>query len=187
MKLKLFSTLLTSLLVSVSLSAAPLEYGVQGGLNFIEFTGGGNVDPDLGFNVGGSVTLPLENNFSVRAELNYVASTVKDAEDSELKIKQDVIQLPVLLVYRLNPQVNLVGGAYLTSLLSVKAEYQGMSVDIKDLYNSTNFGLTVGAEYTISKSFALDARYLLGLTDLSKSSNSDLKESGFQFGARYSF
>lgn len=51
----------------------------------------------------------------------------------------------------------------------------------------TTFGIQLGAEYNVYKGLLVDARYNIGLTDLDKGSESNIKMHYFQIGLGYKF
>ena len=54
--------------------------------------------------------------------------------------------------------------------MSAKAKADGESVDIKDEFNSTDFGLNVGFGYDFTENIGVGLRYTAGLSNIAKDS-----------------
>ena len=145
------------------------------------------------------------------AEFN-LADVFDDAEIASTKkasatININQISVPLSAKYTFDNKVSLLGGFSVNFLtgVSTKAEIDGKDVkssfqnevlgntnidsELKKQISSTNFGLHIGAEYSISENVFVDARYNFGVSSLNKNFTdlATLKQRYFQFGVGYKF
>jgi hypothetical protein len=79
-------------------------------------------------------------------------------------------------------------GPQLGILTSAKTKVGSNNLDVKDNFNSTDIGLTVGMSYVKpSTGFGYDIRYNHGLTNINSSDVDVNYNRGFQFGFFYLF
>ena len=159
---------LVVLLISAS-AFAQLNGGVKAGLNLADFGADAKDAFDsksrIGFHVGGYLTFSLSDAISIQPELLYNSVGAKfegDGEDAD--IVMDYISIPVMFQYNINESFNIQAGPQLGLLMSAKVKADGSSVDIKDSFKGTDFGLNVGVGANFGKLNAT-ARYCLGLAN----------------------
>ncbi|MCC7520157.1 MAG: PorT family protein [Flavobacteriaceae bacterium] len=144
-----------------------------------------------------------------------LGSTVELQVKNEVKGKLAYLQVPVLAKYYITEGFSVEAGPYVGFLLSAK--YDGKSTtsyngsvlgttdydneDLKDEYNSTDFGLKFGVGYKLENGLMFSAGYNLGLSDLQKEDEGEVsgddgvkgtesfkvKNQFFQFGVGYKF
>lgn len=170
MKKTLFIILLLSIGFS-NLNAQNLKIGVKAGLNYANFEGSDiKTDAITSYHAGIVADISLFKSFSIQPELLYSTqgASYENAID-EFKNELGYISLPVMLKVYLSDSFSLDIGPQASFLLSKKDEF-----DLND-YNTFDFSANAGVSLKITKSLFAQARYSLGLTEISK--NADVKNS----------
>ena len=162
-------------------NAQKAQFGLKGGLNIanqnFSSSDGENLDSDalVGFHIGGFVDIKIADKFSIQPEVLYSTQGTKpslDEGDSEgfESFKTSYINVPVMVKYYAAKNFNLELGPQIGFLASakIKANPGGNSieVDAKQLYQSIDFGLNVGAGYDFTKNVSASVRYNFGLADI---------------------
>ncbi|MFV9550986.1 outer membrane beta-barrel protein [Algibacter sp. PT7-4] len=121
-----------------------------------------------GFFIGYYFTdIELGDKFELQPEIDFVS--IKDLNQ---------LQVPVLVKYEVIDNINVLAGPNVGYLL-----------DAPEGIKSINFGVDVGAAYTLTDNFNINARYGFGLSNLLDNPAGDAtsKLSGFQIGIGYQF
>ena len=220
MRFKILTILVMGLLISACTSMAGelLDKGIKGGINLAKFTGddaGDNVSTRMGFSAGGYLTFDMGENFNLQPEI-YFASKGSKHEDSdkgsgssysyeytdETTMTLNYIEVPVLGVFALSPELVLVAGPYVEFFLNGESKdkydysyefydsYNGVwesdsnsgtettKIDSKDI-TSPNYGLVFGLEYNTG-SMTIGGRYSMGLNSIWDDKDIDVKHSVIQ-------
>jgi hypothetical protein len=169
--------------------AQNVQFGVKAGVNLANFNEdiSPNSNSKAGLNIGALAHIHLTKNWAVQPEAVY---SMQGAEysNSNTKIKVNYVNIPVLAQYMFANGFRLQTGPQLGILTNSKVEYNGaVEVNSDNNYKSTDFGWSFGAGYLTKAGFGLDARYNLGISDISKTDPSDLKNRVWQFGVFYQF
>ncbi len=115
-------------------------------------------------------------------------------EDSVLKY--DYINIPLLAKFYVAKGFSLETGLQIGFLIKAKGEARGggsieeVSIDLKDLVKTVDFGLNFGMGYKLAMGLHFGARYNLGLSNIADNENSEErsdKNSVFQFSIGYFF
>ena len=164
-------------------NAQDAKFGVKGGVNFATLSGDvENESSIVGFNVGGFAEIKISDKFSVQPELLYSTQGAK-FEYSEFgntykeTLKLAYLNLPVMAKYYVAPKFSLEAGPQIGFLLSAKDEYSGEgmsgSANVKDNFNSIDFGLNFGAGFDFTDNFSAGIRYNLGLSNIADTEAGD--------------
>ncbi len=165
--------------------AQMLKFGVKGGLNFANYTGGDVANYDFktitNYHAGLVVELNVFQNFALQSELLY---STKGAElkglGEQFKNELGYISIPVLAKFYLTSnKLSLELGPQASVLVSERNE-----VDANDT-NSFDFGLAGGLSYKITDGLFVSGRYVAGLTEAKQ--DADVKNSVIQFSVGYMF
>ena len=83
---------------------------------------------------------------------------------------------------------SLEAGPQIGFLMSAKAKADSESIDVKDAFESTDFGINVGAGYDVTENINLGLRYTIGVSNILKDSG-DFKagNSNIAFAVGYKF
>lgn len=162
--------------------------GIKGGLNLGKFNGedvkdiSDELDEKLfiGYSGGAFVSLPIGNVFSLRPEILFTnnGANFESSEDglgSKMAINLNWLNIPVLLVLNLTPNIRVFGGPYfdifLNGTMKLEISYEGESFDEeedigKDEITSLAYGAIAGAAIGIGKRMDLEIRYSRGINTL---------------------
>jgi opacity protein-like surface antigen len=149
-------------------NAQETRFGAKGAVNFSNF-GGDSEDTDMkvGFAIGGFAEVKLSDKFAVQPELLY---SILGAKEGDVSANLNYIVIPVMAKYFVADQFSLEAGPQLGILMSAKATDGDNSADIKDGFNTTDFGFNFGAGYDVTEDINIGLRYSLGLSNILKDS-----------------
>ena len=178
--------ILTAIALATYTSNAQVGFGVKAGVNISSWSGSDATGTSslTGFYGGGLVNIPISSMFSVQPEVLFSGEGVKATTGDE-KIVTSFVNIPVMAQYNTHG-FTLETGPQLGILVSAKAKGGGFpEEDVKSSFNSTNFSWAFGAAYKLAMGLGFNARFNLGLSNLSKDSQSTIKSSVFSLGAFY--
>lgn len=201
--------------------AQEVNLGVKAGGNYstLKEIEGGETDHLPGFHVGLTAEISLSPTFSLQPELLYSLEGVKADFNYSIggatfsldqKIKLGYINLPVMAKYFVTPAFSLQAGPQAGYLVSARNEYESKSKlpgeaqvnesgedDIKDSLKKISLGLNLGLGYNFQNNLFIQARYHMGLSDISDYEDEmgedfegeleKIKNSGFQVSLGYRF
>jgi hypothetical protein len=171
----LFCILLTTFLESKAQFA---EFGIKGGLNFTNYRDGNisgfDFETATNFHLGGLVEFSLLTNLNIQIELLYsTQGALFERIEYDVKNELGYISIPVLAkVYINNDNLSLEVGPQF-SFLATERNRVGTSNT-----ESYDFGLVGGLGLKLTDTFFIQARYILGLSDVKP--NADIKNSAVQ-------
>jgi hypothetical protein len=181
--------LLTVLLVVVALATTTaaqdlinfdnITYGLTGGVNYTNVAK--QFDSKIGFELGGYANYALDQDLSIKTSLLYATCGSKNG-DSTLKLAY--VKVPVVVAYKVTPEIKCYGGVYGAYKLSADVDNDGTNVDVKDSYKTLDYGVLVGGSYTIDQ-FVIDASYTLGLVNITGNDAMSYQNSGIAVGVGY--
>lgn len=176
MKKTLFVTVLL-FAMTFSVQAQLLQIGVKAGLNYSNLTGSNiKTDAITNYHAGLVARIGLTKGIAFQPELLYTTqgASYKDAV-SEFTNELGYIAIPAVLILDLNKTFSLELGPQASFLLSEKK-----AVNVNDS-NSFDFSVVGGLGIKLTKSIFVQARYGLGLTEVS--ANAEAKNSVLQLSA----
>jgi hypothetical protein len=157
------------------------QIGVRAGLNIASYSVSGdgatiNSDPQIGFHFGIVNDFKLTDNITFRPGLLYSGKGGKISFDlfgvsESVSSTYNYLEIPLSFVYNFKGEEQgffAEAGPYLGFLLSAKSEDE----DIKESFNSLDFGLNLGLGYDLG-SFIIGANYSLGLANIAKTEDGD--------------
>lgn len=175
------------LATSAAVQAQFVQIGVKAGVNFANQTGGSDfdgisVDKEgiTSYHAGLVAELKLLEKFSIQPELLYTTqgATYKNAI-SEFKNEMGYIAIPVMAKIYMTKSLSLELGPQASFLVSNKKEFDASDPKTFD------FSVNAGLGLKVVGGLFVQARYGLGLTEISK--EADFKNSVFQLSAGYMF
>ena len=133
--------------------------------------------------------------FSIQPELLYSMEGEQKVAVSSVKYNLNYLDLPILLQYMFDNGLRLEGGPQIGFLVSAETKtkvdgYGSSKVDIKDNFESIDFGLNFGAGYDFTENFSAGVRYNLGLANIAKTEEGDdskVHNGVFSLSAAYKF
>ncbi|WP_339920938.1 porin family protein [uncultured Flavobacterium sp.] len=176
------------LAMSASVQAQLVKIGIKGGLNYANQNGSDitinstnyQTSAITSYHAGLVAEIKLVDSFAIQPELLYSTqgATYKNAVE-EFQNELGYLSIPVMAKIYLNKVVSLELGPQASFLLSERNNF-----DVKDA-NTFDFAANAGLGFKITKSFFLEGRYSLGLTEASK--DAQVKNSVVQVSAGFLF
>lgn len=171
-----------------------ISFGAKAGLNLSNITGDvEGASMKIGFQVGGFAEIKISEKFAIQPELLYSAQGASFKEEFfgetfEYDINLSYLNIPVMAKYFVTDKLSLEAGPQIGFLLSAKAKSDSASEDIKDGFNSLDFGINFGAGFDVTENINLGLRYTAGLSNIAKDSG-DMKaaNSNIAFAVGYRF
>ena len=163
-----------------------VEFGLKGGLNFANLNYESNMDSKTRTSVHAGLLahFHLNKNWAIQPELMFSGQGAK--YDGDRTVKLGYLNIPVLVQYMFDNGFRLQTGPQLGFLLNAKSKAGDLEADVKDELNTTDVSWSFGVGYITPSGFGVDARYNLGLTNISEDDNS-VKNNVFQLGIFYQF
>jgi|SRR5690554_246284 len=161
-----------------------LRFGAKGGVNFSNING--NIEEiDFktrnSYHLGALVEIRLFQNLSIQPELLYSVQGAKvesgDADIDDVDFKY--LTIPVMMkFYLISERLSVEVGPQFAFLADDNAG---------DTFRSRSFDLSLGGglAYDLTNNFFVQARYLAGLTEVSK--DADLKNTNLQLSVGFKF
>lgn len=191
--------------MGIFMNAQEVSYGLKAGINLANFRTSISEFDELSssrtaFHVGGVVEIAFSDKFSVQPEILYSSvgtkMTFNQMASSEVRVESttqelfyvvDYLSIPVMAKYYVVEGLSLEAGPQVGFLLAAKAKNGNDSEDMKDEFESVDFGLGIGASYKMENGLFFNARYVLGLTDIVKEINGNdyVKNDVFQISLGY--
>lgn len=186
MKIYLISIITFMVFAAGTVTAQHTNIGIKGGLSSfnIETDNNSDFDSKIGLNFGLLGHIHLDDQYAFQPEFFY---SQQGAKSSNTDIRLDYINVPLLAQYMFDNGFRIQAGPQLGFLLNAETE-NGSTVDISDDFKTIDLGLSIGASYVhTSTGFGIDARYNLGLSDITEDSNVKSTNRGLQIGVFYLF
>lgn len=163
-----------------------VEFGIKGGVNFARFKlqPSHNTDSRVGFHVGMLTHIHLSDRFALQPELMY--SSQGADYDNDRQDKFNYVNIPVLVQLMFGEGFRLQTGPQVGFLASAKFENEDAEADIDDNFKRGDFSWSFGAGYLGRSGIGVDARYNLGISNISKT-NPDVENRVWQVGLFYQF
>lgn len=179
--MRIFAVMIVGLCFAASAQAQGIEIGAKGGLN-VSNVGGDDVSNNnalIRMHLGGYVDIAITDKFSFQPELVYSQQGANfEVGPLETDLEVHYINIPVMAKYSVVEMFYLEAGPQLGILVD---DNFGGGDDLE----STDFGLGFGLGVELPIKVGFNARYNLGLTDVTP--NSNIQNRVFQIGVTYSF
>jgi hypothetical protein len=195
---KHFLSVVMAMFIITSATAQNLQFGISGGIDASRLVLHGATGGPLKFrnDLAGGLNLEagISDKFAVQLEVNYSRQgTALVSEDGQSvgSIALDYLTIPVIVKLYGSPRLNFFAGPQVGLLLSGKSKMQGAEEqDVKDQFKSTDFYAVFGTEYKFANGIFVNARYNLGLSNISDQDvdpQPDFKNRYFAFRIGYAF
>lgn len=165
---------------------AQVAIGLKAGVNLSKLNtddAGANTSNITAFH-GGAFALFKLTKIGIQPELLFSqqGSKVEDISGDLQDLKMSYMTIPVMVKFYLAGGFNLQAGPQFGFLNS--AEFDGD--DIKDSFKNSDMSINLGAAWDAPFGIVLDARYNIGLSDISDDTTlGELKSGVFQFSVGY--
>ncbi|PJR04959.1 porin family protein [Avrilella dinanensis] len=186
-----------------------VKFGPKAGVNIANLNGSeADTDMKIGFHVGAFAEIFFTDKFALQPEVVFSQQGAKASGefpysgtfngvqvdillDGEQSTTLSYINIPVMAKYYVIDNLAIEAGPYVGFLMKSEMEIEGdytvqgqtmsfnETFDIKETMNSVDYGLGLGASYSMDNGFFGGARYNLGLSDIFKD---DAGEDGIKNG-----
>ena len=182
---KIFLILTATLISSAYLMAQHTQFGIKAGLNsaHVERDGAIDYDSKLGFHIGGLAHIHVTSHFAVQPEIVF---STQGGESGDEKLQLNYINVPVLAQY-MTSGLRLQTGPQFGFMVSAERKFSQGELDADDLYSSFDFSWSFGAGYLLPSGLGIDARYNLGLSNISDNNVYEARNRVIQVGLFYQF
>ena len=193
--IKKVSLMIALVAIVTSVSFGQIKFGVKTGLNLsnVKMSGGGvSIDNKMytGFMIGGFVNYSINDKLSVQPEIlfaQYGCNFDEDIFGPDVEpLKENYISIPIVVKYSIGA-IHVLAGPQLGYLLS--AEVDGDDATGTDAFDMKKMdaGIALGAGYEWEIGLGIDARYYLGLANITNQSGFEMKNRSIQVAVFYKF
>ncbi len=177
--------------LTVYVQAQKSQFGIKGGINASRMSENSNDESGYKTLVSGHFGfldhIHINKMFAVQPELLYsMQGTKYKVSNVDYQYKLDYINIPVLFQLMTQNGWRFETGPQLGILLSAKNTRRNPQ-DVKDGFKSTDVAWALGIGYITPSRFGFDVRYNVGLTDITKDNNFNVKNNVLQAGIFYQF
>ncbi|MCK4571978.1 PorT family protein [candidate division WOR-3 bacterium] len=179
------------LLLSTSVFAQGLAFGVKGGINYATLSGDDVVDAEwkLGFAAGAVAAFDVMDMLVIQGEVLY---SMKGAGyEGDISTDLTYIEIPVLLKYSIPMAGMIAPNLFIGPSLGILLSAESNDVDVKENTKSMDYGLVFGAGVDFdlgTGKVTVDARYNYGLTSIDDTAAElDVKNGGISVMVGYLF
>jgi hypothetical protein len=162
-----------TLLVAVAgmASAQSIALGLKGGLNYAQLGGTDFKDSRTGFH-GGAFFQAKVSKFAIQPEVLFSAqgATFDAGPGDDIRTKIDYVNVPIILKTYLIAGLNLQLGPQFGFVMGKKLDGNGDGIS-KDDIKDKDISLALGAGWDLPLGLSIDARYNLGLTEITENDN----------------
>jgi hypothetical protein len=153
---------------------AGIGFGIKAGVNFAnQDVKDVSTNSITDFHAGAYLNLIFQK-FGITPEVLYSAN---GSEWDEITIETDYIAVPVMLRFTPISLLSLEAGPQFSFLTRAESEGAG---DIKSQLKNNDFGLAFGAGLHLPLGLQAGARYVLGFTNISEVSETEVRNRTFQ-------
>lgn len=188
---RFLSVATAALLMTGAATAQKVNLGIKAGANFsnIDVDNGFDYKTKTGFHAGLLAHIHVAPQFAIQPEVMYSRQgAIEQPGNNETKVDLGYINVPVMLQYMFDNGFRLQAGPQVGFLFNAKRETNNVETDVKNELKTVDFGIGAGLGYVHAPSgFGVDARYNLGLSDISETSTLKTTNRGFQVGVFYLF
>ncbi len=185
------STITSVLFVFLFVGAATAQHfniGVKGGLNAYTTSNEdiSKVEPKLGLHLGLIGHAHLGGQLAFQPELVFSMQGSKyTAGGTDVNLNLNYINIPLIVQYMYDNGFRLQAGPQIGILASAKTKINSTVLDVKDDFETIDFGIGVGMSYVNpATDFGFDIRYNHGLSNITKDASNSFNR-GIQLGVFY--
>ena len=173
---------------SATKSTSNVYFGIKAGINIsnLEDKATANTSTLVGYHAGILAHCHLSTNLAVQPEVLFSSQGAQYPNFGKEKI--NYLNVPVLAQYMFDQGVRIETGPQVGFVTSAKLERSsGGTTDVKYQLKNADFAWAIGIGYLSKVGLGIDARYNLGLTNISKDNQFNVKNRVWQFGLFYQF
>lgn len=190
--MKILSFFILSLIMLSDVTGQHFNIGAKAGLNLYNINSDDAADYETkaGLHLGLLGHLHLTRQYGLQLEALYSSQGARYSfAGNEYDLNLSYINVPILFQYMFNYGFRIQAGPQVGILVDAESDNAGNGdIDVSDDFKSAEVALSLGASYVhVSSGFGVDARYNIGLSDITKTSITDITNSGLQLGLFYLF
>ena len=162
------------------------ELGIKGSFGYADLTRDvTGTKSILGFGGGGLLRFSLSPQISIQTEALFVQKGAKqdDSEGDAEELKLTYFEVPVLVVYQFPSKGTIRPSLFVGPAISMLLSAEIGSEDVTDTYESTDFGIALGASIDFGTGsngrIFLDGRYTTSVSNIVKDSGDNKVGNGF--------
>jgi len=185
---KFFCSVSAVILIAYVGASQQTHFGIKAGVNFssVAVNDGADYEGKTGVHLGGLAHIHINPHFALQPELVFsMQGGQDDAENTKLKL--NYVNIPLLAQYMTADGFRLQTGPQLGILTSAKQKFGDVEVDAGDDVSTVDFSWAFGAGYLFHSGFGIDARYNLGISNISDNESFEARNRVFQLGLFYQF
>jgi hypothetical protein len=167
--------------------AQETNFGIKGGVNVssVKITNGTDYDAKTGLHLGGLAHIHINRQVALQPELVF---SLQGGERNESnRINLTYLNIPVIVQFMISDGFRLQTGPQAGFLLDAEQKVNNVEFDVSDVFSTLDLSWSFGASYIFPSGFGLDARYNLGLSDISDDNDFEARNRVFQGGIFYQF
>lgn len=182
---KIVLTVIAAVALCGTLSAGGFGWGVKAGVNVSKMSDLRHAKSKAGFTGGLFVDYKLAM-LGISADLLYSGqgSKFETAADADVTTKTHYLNVPILANFYLLPGLAVKAGIQPSFLLGAKSKTEqggsSTTTDVKKGFRNADFSIPVGLSFEFMR-IILDARYNIGVTNVTKPSLGDVKSKNNYF------
>ena len=172
-KLFLFAVLFIFTLTTTH--AQDISFGIKAGVNFSSVTGDNvdELDGRTSLHAGGVVNIGISEIFAVQPEVLFSAQGATTSEEGiDATVKLDYINIPIMADFTVAEGFSLQGGPQIGFNMTSEVEWEDETEELEDI-ESLDLGLGIGAQYRLPMGLFFQARYVIGMSDISSDDSDD--------------
>lgn len=172
-KLFLFAVLFIFTLTTTH--AQDISFGIKAGVNFSSVTGDNvdELDGRTSLHAGGVVNIGISELFAVQPEVLFSAQGATTSEEGiDATVKLDYINIPIMADFTVAEGFSLQGGPQIGFNMTSEVEWEDETEELEDI-ESLDLGLGIGAQYRLPMGLFFQARYVIGMSDISSDDSDD--------------
>ncbi len=175
-------------LIACTAAGQQTNFGIKAGVNFssVEVDDGEDFEGKTGAHLGGLAHIHITRQFALQPELVFSMQGGEDEGDN-MKLKLNYINIPLLAQYMTADGFRLQTGPQLGILTSAKQKFGDVEIDADDDVSTVDFSWAFGAGYLFKSGFGIDARYNLGISNISDDESFEARNRVIQLGVFYQF
>lgn len=165
------------------------EFGVKAGLNVSNVSVDNSTNPDAraSVHIGALAHIHLDRQFAFQPEILFSSQGYKyTVAGTDYKVAVNYITIPLLGQFMFGDGFRVETGPQPGIMVSARSKVNGNSSDVGSSFKTFDLSWAFGLGYLTRSGFGVDARYNLGLTNISDAGG-NFKNRVFAAGIFYQF
>lgn len=155
---------------------AQISFGGKAGVNFASLSGDGSENSEgvTKFHLGAVANFGITEFLSIQPEILYSSQGYKQADNDDIRVNLDYLNIPIMADFILAEGFSLQGGPQIGININSELDFDGETADIEDV-ETLDIGVGIGAQYKLADNgLFFQARYVTGLTEFIEDSEAKI-------------